>query len=98
MPSSGVPSDVVNRRFSLLGGDPSADHDPPLASPPSPNATPHKIRALMAPGSDVIFERLRFRNLTIKNRLIRSSITGRLDNYDGSASQARVNWEEKFAA
>lgn len=46
---------------------------------------------------DVIFSPLRFRNLTVKNRLLRSSITGRLDNYDGSGSQARVNWEEKFA-
>lgn len=51
----------------------------------------------MSQARDVIFEPLRFRNLTIKNRLIRSSITGRLDNYDGSGSQARVNWEEKFA-
>ena len=51
----------------------------------------------MSEAKDLIFEPLRFRNLTIKNRLIRSSITGRLDNYDGSGSQARVNWEEKFA-
>jgi len=34
--------------------------------------------------TDPIFEPLRFRNLTVKNRLTRSSITGRIDNYDGS--------------
>jgi 2,4-dienoyl-CoA reductase-like NADH-dependent reductase (Old Yellow Enzyme family) len=47
--------------------------------------------------SDVIFQPLRFRNLTVKNRLFRSSISGRWDNYDGSGNQARINWEEKFA-
>ena len=46
---------------------------------------------------DIIFEPLKFRNLTVKNRLFRSSISGRWDNYDGSGSQARINWEEKFA-
>lgn len=47
--------------------------------------------------SDIIFEPLTFRNLTIKNRILRSSISGRFDNYDGSGTQARINWEEKFA-
>ena len=47
--------------------------------------------------NDVIFEPLRFRNLEVKNRLFRSSISGRFDNYDGSGTQARINWEEKFA-
>jgi 2,4-dienoyl-CoA reductase-like NADH-dependent reductase (Old Yellow Enzyme family) len=47
--------------------------------------------------SDVIFQPLHFRNLTVKNRLFRSSISGRWDNYDGSGNQARINWEEKFA-
>jgi len=46
---------------------------------------------------DVLFEPLVFRNLTVKNRIIRSSISGRFDNYDGSGNQARVNWELKFA-
>src|SRR4030081_2079624 len=46
---------------------------------------------------DPIFEPLKFRNLTVKNRLTRSSITGRIDNYDGSGTQARINWESKFA-
>jgi 2,4-dienoyl-CoA reductase-like NADH-dependent reductase (Old Yellow Enzyme family) len=45
----------------------------------------------------IIFQPLKFKNLVVKNRLFRSSISGRFDNYDGSGSQARVNWEEKFA-
>ncbi|MGH6924128.1 MAG: NADH:flavin oxidoreductase [Propylenella sp.] len=44
-----------------------------------------------------IFHELKFRNLTVKNRIFRSSISGRFDNYDGSGNQARVNWETKFA-
>ena len=47
--------------------------------------------------SDVIFEPLTFRNLTVKNRIFRSNIAGRFDNYDGSGNQARINWEVKFA-
>lgn len=46
---------------------------------------------------DPIFEPLQFRHLVVKNRLFRSSISGRFDNYDGSGTQIRVNWEEKFA-
>jgi 2,4-dienoyl-CoA reductase (NADPH2) len=47
--------------------------------------------------NDVLFEPLAFRNLTVKNRLFRSNISGRFDNYDGSGTRARVNWEERFA-
>jgi 2,4-dienoyl-CoA reductase (NADPH2) len=47
--------------------------------------------------SDVIFEPLHFRSLTVKNRIFRSNIAGRFDNYDGSGNQARINWEVKFA-
>jgi 2,4-dienoyl-CoA reductase (NADPH2) len=47
--------------------------------------------------TDIIFEPLKFRNLTVKNRIFRSNISGRFDNYDGSGNQARINWEEKFA-
>ena len=46
---------------------------------------------------DVIFQPLKFRNLTVKNRIFRSNIAGRFDNYDGSGSHARINWEVKFA-
>jgi 2,4-dienoyl-CoA reductase-like NADH-dependent reductase (Old Yellow Enzyme family) len=48
-------------------------------------------------GFDAIFQPLEFRNLTIKNRIIRSNVAGRFDNYDGTGSQARINWETKFA-
>ena len=47
--------------------------------------------------NDPIFQPLKFRNLTVKNRIFRSNISGRFDNYDGSGSLARINWEEKFA-
>jgi 2,4-dienoyl-CoA reductase-like NADH-dependent reductase (Old Yellow Enzyme family) len=47
--------------------------------------------------SDVIFEPLKFKNLTVKNRIFRSNVAGRFDNYDGSGSQVRINWELKFA-
>src|SRR6187401_1693396 len=46
---------------------------------------------------DKIFSPLTFRNLTIKNRILRSNIAGRFDNYDGTGAQARINWEVKFA-
>ncbi len=47
--------------------------------------------------TDVIFSPLEFPNLTVKNRIFRSSIAGRFDQYDGSGTQARINWETKFA-
>ena len=33
---------------------------------------------------DPIFQPLKFKNLTIKNRILRSNISGRFDNYNGS--------------
>ena len=44
-----------------------------------------------------IFQPLQFKNLTVKNRIFRSNVSGRFDNYDGSGNQARINWETKFA-
>ncbi len=46
---------------------------------------------------DTIFQPLSFRKLEVKNRIFRSNISGRFDNYDGSGNQARINWETKFA-
>ena len=47
--------------------------------------------------ADPIFEPLRFRSLEVANRVFRSSISGRFDDYDGSGTQTRINWEERFA-
>ncbi|MCG8455162.1 MAG: hypothetical protein MI919_02705 [Holophagales bacterium] len=60
-------------------------------------ADPVGVAESGAPTDDPIFQPLHFRCLTVKNRLFRSSISGRWDNYDGSGSQTRINWEEKFA-
>lgn len=46
---------------------------------------------------DAIFTPLTFRSLEVKNRIFRSNISGRFDNYDGSGNRARINWEEQFA-
>src|SRR4051812_41979005 len=44
-----------------------------------------------------IFESWPLGGMTLKNRLLRSSISGRIDNYDGSGTPARVAFEERFA-
>lgn len=51
-----------------------------------------------SPLPDPIFAPLRFRNLTVKNRIFRSNIAGRFDNEDGSLTQTRINWECRFAS
>ncbi|HVV83244.1 MAG TPA: NADH:flavin oxidoreductase [Kofleriaceae bacterium] len=48
-------------------------------------------------GADVIFSPLALPNLAVKNRIFRSSISGRIDNYDGTGTRARINFEVKFA-
>ena len=45
----------------------------------------------------VVVEPLRLGNLTVKNRVVRSSVGGRFDNYDGSGTEVRINWDLKFA-
>lgn len=37
-------------------------------------------------------------HLVVKNRILRSSIAGKFDDYNGFGSNARLNWEERFAA
>ena len=44
-----------------------------------------------------IFAPLTFRHLEIKNRLLRSNLSGMFDDYNGHGGNARLNWEEKFA-
>jgi 2,4-dienoyl-CoA reductase (NADPH2) len=61
-------------------------------------APPHQPPSPVDPDDRaLIFSPLTFRNLTVKNRLFRSSISGRIDNYNGSGTPARVNFEERFA-
>ena len=40
--------------------------------------------------NDILFSPIQFRKLEVKNRIFRSSIAGRFDNYDGSGNQART--------
>ncbi len=35
--------------------------------------------------------------LRVKNRIFRSSISGQFDHYNGTGSEVRIRWEEKFA-
>jgi len=46
---------------------------------------------------DPLFEPLKFRNLEVKNRILRGNIAGRFDNYEGSGTRTRINWELRFA-
>ena len=56
------------------------------------------MEVTLYPGKNApIFEELRLPNLAVKNRLFRSSISGRIDNYNGSGTPARVKFEERFA-
>ncbi|HEU4687225.1 MAG TPA: NADH:flavin oxidoreductase [Vicinamibacterales bacterium] len=47
--------------------------------------------------TDPIFQPLTINGLTFKNRIVRSSIGGRVDYYDGSMSDARIAWDRRFA-
>jgi 2,4-dienoyl-CoA reductase-like NADH-dependent reductase (Old Yellow Enzyme family) len=47
--------------------------------------------------TDPIFQPLTINGLTLKNRVVRSSLGGRVDYYDGSMSDARIAWDRRFA-
>ena len=50
-----------------------------------------------SPTSDPIFRPLTINGVTFKNRVMRSSLGGRVDYYDGSMSEARIAWDRRFA-
>src|SRR5439155_22779663 len=54
-------------------------------------------RRLSAVDTSIVFEPLRFRNLELKNRVLRSSLAGRFNNCDGTGNPGHVNWDLKFA-
>ena len=57
-----------------------------------------QVRGSKSNGSgDVLFSPIQLGPLEVKNRLFRSSIAGRFDNYDGSGTPVRINWDLKFA-
>jgi 2,4-dienoyl-CoA reductase-like NADH-dependent reductase (Old Yellow Enzyme family) len=45
----------------------------------------------------VVFEPLKFRTLEVKNRVMRSSLAGRFNDYDGMGTPIHMNWDLKFA-
>jgi 2,4-dienoyl-CoA reductase-like NADH-dependent reductase (Old Yellow Enzyme family) len=44
-----------------------------------------------------LLEPIRLGPLTVRNRVLRSSVAGRFDNYDGSGTDVRIAWDTKFA-
>lgn len=50
-----------------------------------------------SPTEDPIFRPLTINGVTFKNRVFRSSMSGRLDHYDGSMSEVRIAWDSRFA-
>ena len=60
----------------------------------TPESAPHFPGA---PVESVLFEPLRFPTFEVKNRVFRSSLAGRFNNYDGTGTQTHVNWDLRFA-
>src|SRR5687767_948652 len=61
-----------------------------------------KVHAAAQPASGAalyphLFAPIKFRTFSAKNRVFRSNVAGRFDNYDGSGTQTRINWDLKFA-
>jgi 2,4-dienoyl-CoA reductase-like NADH-dependent reductase (Old Yellow Enzyme family) len=52
---------------------------------------------MSATGTSVIFQPLRMRTLEVKNRVFRSSLAGRFNDYDGMGTNVHKNWDLKFA-
>ncbi len=52
---------------------------------------------MTASATDPIFQPLTINGMTLKNRVVRSSLGGRVDYYDGSMSDARIAWDRRFA-
>jgi 2,4-dienoyl-CoA reductase-like NADH-dependent reductase (Old Yellow Enzyme family) len=80
---------------ALAVGRPLAAHVSRQTQPP-----PGQAAAAQGPGVALyphLFSPLTFRNLTVRNRVFRSNVAGRFDHYDGTGTQARINWELKFA-
>ncbi len=44
-----------------------------------------------------IFDPIQFRHLRAKNRIFRSNLSGMFDDYNGHGTNARLNWETRFA-
>src|SRR5215210_6334346 len=58
---------------------------------------PLRLRPARLQLTDSVFSPLRFRNLELKNRVLRSSLAGRFDGYDGTGLRPRINFELRFA-
>ena len=98
-------SSAARRRQQARAEPKHGVHDAKLGPLPSARLGACVARRRVASGAggslmedDPIFSPLKFRNLTVKHRIFRSSISGRFDGEDGSLTQTRINWESKFAA